>query len=132
MAAVELALTALEDLDALIITHSLPADTRARVARSLRGLAQFPRMGAALAGRWDGFRFVLGPWRWLVLVYVFIEAEDRVVIATIQDARSSSAATAVPSRARVEQGPYGVRFAGADAASLDADLVRELLERSRR
>jgi len=39
---------------------------------------------------------------------------------------------AVPSRARVEQGPYGVRFAGADAASLDADLVRQLLERSRR
>ena len=94
MAAVELALTALEDLDALIITHSLPADTRARVARSLRGLAQFPQMGAALAGRWDGFRFVLGPWRWLLLVYVFIEAEDRVVIVTIQDARSSSAATA--------------------------------------
>jgi len=94
VAAVELALTALEDLDALIITHSLPTDTRARVARSLRGLAQFPQMGAALAGRWDGFRFVLGPWRWLLLVYVFIEAEDRVVIVTIQDARSSSAATA--------------------------------------
>ncbi len=94
MAAVELALTALEDLDALIITHSLPADTRARVAGSLRGLAQFPQMGAALAGRWDGFRFVLGPWRWLLLVYVFIEAEERVVVVTMQDARSSSAATA--------------------------------------
>lgn len=39
---------------------------------------------------------------------------------------------AVPSRARVEQGPNGVRFAGTDAASLDAGLVRELLERSRR
>ena len=94
MAAVELALTALEDLDALIITHSLPADTRARVARCLRGLAQFPQMGAALAGRWDRFRFMLGPWRWLLLVYVFIEAEGRVVIVTVQDARSSSAATA--------------------------------------
>lgn len=38
----------------------------------------------------------------------------------------------VPSRVRVEQGPYGVRFAGSDAASLDADRVRALLERSRR
>jgi len=37
-----------------------------------------------------------------------------------------------PSRVRVEQGPYGVRFAGADAASLDADRVRQLVERGRR
>jgi hypothetical protein len=39
-------------------------------------------------------RFVLGPWRWLLLVYVFIEPEDRVVEVTIQDGRSSAAATA--------------------------------------
>jgi hypothetical protein len=91
---VELALTALEDLDALIISHSLPADTRVRVARSLHGLAQFPLMGAPLDGRWDGFRFVLGPWRWLLLVYVFIEAEDRVVVVTVQDGRSSTAVSA--------------------------------------
>jgi hypothetical protein len=30
----------------------------------------------------------------LLLVYVFIESEDRVVIVTVQDARSSAAATA--------------------------------------
>jgi hypothetical protein len=29
----------------------------------------------------------------MLLVYVFIEAEDRVVVVTIQDARSSTAAT---------------------------------------
>jgi len=85
-----------DDLDALIRTHSLPADTRARVARSLRSLVQFPNIGPALAGRWEGFRFILGPWRWLILVYVYIEAEDRVVVVTIQDARSSAAATAEP------------------------------------
>lgn len=95
MASVELAAAALEDLERMIVTHSLPADTRARVARSLRGLAQFPRMGAALDGRWHGFRFVLGPWRWLVLVYVYLESEDRVVIVTMRDARTSSAATAI-------------------------------------
>jgi hypothetical protein len=64
------------------------------VARSLRSLARFPNIGPALSGRWEGFRFILGPWRWLILVYVFIEAEDRVVAVTIQDARSSTAAIA--------------------------------------
>jgi len=84
---------AVEDLDSLIRTHSLPADTRARVARSLRALESFPLLGPALSGRWEGFRFVLGSWRWLVLVYVFIESEDRVVVVTVQEARSSIAAT---------------------------------------
>jgi hypothetical protein len=91
---VELAAVAVEDLDTLIRTHSLPADTRSRVARSLRVLGRFPLMGPELGGRWQGFRFLLGPWRWLLLVYVFIESEDRVVVVTIQDARSSAAATA--------------------------------------
>jgi hypothetical protein len=93
VARVELAKAAVDDLDSLIRTRSLPADTRARVARSLRALERFPTMGPALTGRWDGFRFVLGPWRWLLLVYVFIEPEDRVVVVTIQDARSPAAAT---------------------------------------
>jgi len=97
VASVELAAAAVEDLDAIIATHSLPADTWPRVARSLRGLERFPLMGPALGGRWDGCRFALGPWRWLVLVYVFIEAEDRVVIVTIQDGRSSTAAAATRS-----------------------------------
>ncbi len=93
MAHVELAVAAVEDLEGLIRTHTLPEDTRARVARSLRPLERFPLMGPALSGRWDGFRFLLGPWRWLLLVYVFVESEDRVVVLTIQDARSSTAAT---------------------------------------
>lgn len=38
-------------------------------------------------------RFLLGPWRWMLLVYEYDEAADRVVILTIHDARSSSAAT---------------------------------------
>jgi hypothetical protein len=89
---VELARAAVEDLDALIRTHSLPSDTRSRVARSLRALERFPRMGPALTGRWEGSRFLLGPWRWLLLVYVYLEDEDRVVVVTIQDARSATPA----------------------------------------
>jgi hypothetical protein len=93
MASVEVAAAAVEDLDTLIVTHSLPASTRSRVARSLRGLERFPLIGPALTGRWDGFRFVLGPWRWLVLVYMYLEVEDRVVVVTARDARASSAVT---------------------------------------
>jgi plasmid stabilization system protein ParE len=97
VARVELAVAAVEDLETLIRTHSLPADTRARVARSLSSLVEFPKLGPALTGRWDGYRFILGPWRWLILVYLFIEEEDRVVVVTIQDGRSSSAVTATQS-----------------------------------
>jgi hypothetical protein len=93
VAEVRLSAIALEDLDRLILTHSLPADTRARVKRSLRALERFPRLGRELAGRWDSFRFTLGPWRWLLIVYVYDEREDLVLIATIQDARSFAAAT---------------------------------------
>jgi plasmid stabilization system protein ParE len=93
VASVELARVALEDLDGLIRTHSLPPDTRARVASSLRSLERFPLMGPALTGRWEGYRVLVGPWRWLLLVYVHLEADDRVVVVTVQDARSSSAAT---------------------------------------
>jgi hypothetical protein len=94
MATVELAAAAVEDLDELIRAHSLPRDTQARVAKSLRALTTFLLMGPALAARWDGFRFVLGPWRWLLLIYAYFEGEDRVVVVTIQDARSSTTATA--------------------------------------
>jgi hypothetical protein len=91
-----LSAVAVEDLDRLILTHSLPADTRRRVARSLRPLERFPRMGHALEGRWSRFRVVLGPWRWLLVVYAYEEEYDEVLIVTMQDARSSSAARNAP------------------------------------
>jgi plasmid stabilization system protein ParE len=94
MASVELAQAALEDLERLISTHSLPPDTRERVKGSLRPLEDFPYIGAPLEGRWQGFRFLLGPWRWMLIVYEYFEAEKRVVVVTIQDGRSSGAATA--------------------------------------
>jgi plasmid stabilization system protein ParE len=85
--------TALADLDNLIRTLSLPTDTHDRLKRSLRPLTRFPRLGAPLEGRWSDFRFVLGPWRWMLVVYVFNDATDRVAIVTIQDARSAASAT---------------------------------------
>ncbi len=94
MPRVELTAAAVADLDRLIRTHSLPMDTKRRVKRSLVPLRRFPRLGAELTGRWRHFRFLLGPWRWMLIVYVFIEDDDRVVVVTIQGAGSSSAATA--------------------------------------
>ncbi len=94
MARIELARAAVEDLDRLIAVLSLSPDTRDRVRRSLTPLAEFPRLGPELTGRWAGMRFLLGPWRWMLLVYEYDEDDaDRVTVLTIQDARSSAAAT---------------------------------------
>jgi plasmid stabilization system protein ParE len=85
--------TAASDHDRLITTHSLPEDTVARFKRSVESLARFPMLGAPLHGRWTDYRFVLGPWRWMLVVYVYDETRDRVAIVTIQDSRNSRAAT---------------------------------------
>jgi plasmid stabilization system protein ParE len=95
MPRVESSRAAADDIARLCVTHSLPPDTNERIRRSLRSLGQFPRLGTALEGEaWAGFRFVLGPWRWMVIVYECYENEDRVVVVTVQDGRSSNAATA--------------------------------------
>jgi plasmid stabilization system protein ParE len=67
-------------------------DAQQRLKSAVRPLGRFPRLGPELGGRWSGFRFVLGPWRWMLVVYVYFEDDDRVIIVTVQDARSSRAA----------------------------------------
>jgi hypothetical protein len=90
---VELHLTAVEDLDRMIVTHSLPADTRERVRRSLLILERFPSVGRQLEGQWQHLRLIVGPWRWLLLVYIHDEQRDVVSVVSIEDARSSTAVT---------------------------------------
>jgi len=91
---VEVSAAAVEDIARLATTHRLPADTNERIKRSVRALGRFPRLGAALAGGgWEGFHFLLGPWRWMVIVYEIDEEADRIVIVTVQDGRSSAAAS---------------------------------------
>lgn len=51
-------------------------------------------LGAPLDGRWRGYRFILGPWRWMLIVYMHDPETDIVAIATVQDGRTSDAATA--------------------------------------
>lgn len=91
MARVELSEAAARDLERLILTHNLPADTRERLRRRLESLERFPLLGPALEGRWAQYRYVLGPWRWMVVVYECLD--DRVVVATIQDGRSKRSPT---------------------------------------
>jgi plasmid stabilization system protein ParE len=94
MARVVVAPAAVDDLEQLIRSHSLPADTRERFKRSLRPLGAHPLLGAPLEGRWDGFRFVLGPWRWMLIVYAYNRDADVVAVVAVQDGRSSTAVTA--------------------------------------
>lgn len=81
-------------LDRLIVSHSLPVDTKDRFRRSIEHLEMFTRLGPKLQGEgYDGLHFLLGPWRWMVVVYEYDEARDDVGVLTIQDARSSAALT---------------------------------------
>jgi plasmid stabilization system protein ParE len=93
MATVVVARRARSDLADLIKTRGLPADTRARVRASIEPLASFPQIGKRLTGRWQGFRVIVGPWPWMLLVYVSDEATDVVTIVAIHDARSATSAT---------------------------------------
>jgi hypothetical protein len=93
MATVVVAPTAAADLQRLIATLSLPTDTTERFKRSVAPLERFPLLGATLHDRWSNYRFVLGPWRWMIVIYVYLESSDRVAIVTIQDSRSGHTET---------------------------------------
>ena len=82
-----------DDLDDLIWELKLPPDTRQRVQKRLCSLESVPAR-QRLSGDWEGFRFILGPWGWMLIVFTFDEKIDEVVIATIQDARNSTSVTA--------------------------------------
>jgi hypothetical protein len=84
---------AVEDLHDLIRVVGLPESTLARVQRSLRILEAFPLAGRALAGRWDGVRFLIGPWPWMIMLYLHDVSDDAVYVVAVHDGRSSSAAT---------------------------------------
>lgn len=81
------------DVDEAISTLSLPDDTWARIARSLRALETFPLAGPELAGRWAPARFLLGPWSWMILLYRYEESTNRVYVVAMHDGRSAASAT---------------------------------------
>jgi hypothetical protein len=95
MPRIEVTRLARDELRDLIKTRQLPADTRDRISRTLLALEEFPRAGKQLSGVWRDCRALIGPWGWLIVVYMYFEAEDRVVIVAFHDARTSTAAIAL-------------------------------------
>jgi hypothetical protein len=96
VATVVVTATAERNLRELIESRSLPASTEQRVRSSMEPLRRFPLLGPPLSGRWTGFRYLLGPWRWLLVVYRYDDGLDRVEIITIQDAREARSPTNSP------------------------------------
>ena len=94
MPVIEVTRKARDELRGLIETRRLPPDTRERISRSLLTLGEFPRAGKQLSGVWRDCRALIGPWGWLIVVYMYIEADDRVVVIAFHDARTSDAAIA--------------------------------------
>jgi hypothetical protein len=84
---------AVEDLHALIRDLGLAPSAIARVQRSLRILERFPLAGRALAGAWAPARFLIGPWPWMILVYVYDEPGVAVFVGAIHVARRAAAAS---------------------------------------
>ena len=85
--------TAARSLAELIDSHSLPVDTHDRVQRTLEPLKRFPLFGAALDAASPQLRFIISPWRWLVILYAYREADDTVAILAFEDGRSARSAT---------------------------------------
>ena len=83
-------------LDQLVLSHSLPPETRERVRDSLRPLERFPRLGPEIEVLADGveLRVLIGPWPLLVLVYVYDEVGERVVVVSPEDGRSATSTIA--------------------------------------
>jgi hypothetical protein len=78
----------------LIDSYSLPADTPARIRHALVPLERFPHFGPALDPATPELRFILGPWRWLIIVYAYRERDDLVAVLAFEDGRSARSAIA--------------------------------------
>jgi plasmid stabilization system protein ParE len=85
---------AARDLRDLIRTRHLLENTMERVGRSIRPLADFQELGGKLGGALAPRRFLLGPWRWMIVVYRFYPERDLVAILAVVDGRTSTSPTA--------------------------------------
>ena len=94
MARVVVTEAAADDLRGLIRSHRLPETTIERLRRSLQPLESFPELGSPLGGSFRDRRFLLGPWRWMILIYRLYPEHDLVAIIAIVDGRTSTSPTA--------------------------------------
>jgi plasmid stabilization system protein ParE len=84
---------AVQDLDDLVTGLGLGDVARRRVQTSLGMLERFPLAGRALTGPWEGTRFLIGPWPWMIIVYVHDQADDAVYVVSIHDGRGGLSPT---------------------------------------
>jgi plasmid stabilization system protein ParE len=78
----------------VVASRSLPSTTYRRVNELLAHLGTYPRLGSPLAGEHAGYRYVVGPKPWLLIVYRYDAALDQVDVIAIQDSRTADAWTA--------------------------------------
>ena len=92
MAQLEWSERALSDLHELVLIHHLPSDMRDRIETSAKPLERFPRFGPEVGKLPDGaeLRFLIGPWPWLMIIYLYIESEDRIGVVSIEDGRAAT------------------------------------------
>ena len=90
MARVVVTARAERDIRDLIRSHDLPPNSPERFRRVLEPLAAFPELGATVGGIFANQRFVLGRWRWMIVIYEIDEAADTVLILRVVDGRTSS------------------------------------------
>ncbi len=93
MAQIRVTEEARRNLEELIEVLNLPDDTRPRVRDSLRTLIVAPESGRDLLPPFAPARWVIGPWRWMILVYLYDDATDVATVIAIQDGRSRDAAS---------------------------------------
>jgi len=78
-----------QDVKEAISAFGLPDDTWTQISRSLKPLEGSPLSGSALKDAAPA-RFVLGPWSWMMLVYIYEESSDEVYVVAVLDARSAT------------------------------------------
>lgn len=84
---------AARDPDLLIEFLTLPESTGDRVRNRLVLLSRAPAAGKSLGPPFGAARWIVGPWKWMVIVYVFDASDDRVDVVAFQDGRSHAAAS---------------------------------------
>jgi plasmid stabilization system protein ParE len=89
MATIVVTEAAARSLMELVDSHSLPDDTADRIRRTLAPLSRFPLLGPAIDPARPELRFLIGPWRWLVIVYAYRERENLVAVLAFEDGRSA-------------------------------------------
>ena len=74
-----------------IDSHGLPGDASRTDPPFAATLERFPRLGSIFETTRE-LRFLLGPWRWLIIVYAYRVDNELVAVLAFEDGRSARSA----------------------------------------